>query len=367
MARRQVASPEIVAANDRISDATLAGYLRGCAATIRRLGTEVGATALEAAAGDVATGGPTARLLRPHAGEDLGTGLALRLLGALHRLALTGAAPDLAALFPSTGGDPERGDLKAVVVETVVAHADVLARLLTRQVQTNEVGRCATLVGGFTTIAAATALPLRLFELGASAGLCLRWDRYFYRLGTVSLGDPTAAVRFEDFCVPGAVPDLSVPVTIADRRCCDRSPLDPADPDDRLTLLSFVWPDQSERIYRLKAALDVAAVHPVPVERASAGDWLSAVLDDRLDGVTTVVYHSIVRRYISDAEWARILGALHSAGAAASPSAPLAWLRFEGASPLLELYELRLTMWPGGDERLLATSEPHGPPVRWLA
>jgi hypothetical protein len=28
--------------------------------------------------------------------------------------------------------------------------------------------------------------------------------------------------------------------------------------------------------------------------------------------------------------------------------------------------ELRLTMWPGGEEELLATSGFHGRPIRWL-
>jgi hypothetical protein len=43
---------------------------------------------------------------------------------------------------------------------------------------------------------------------------------------------------------------------------------------------------------------------------------------------------------------------------------PLAWLRLE---PGEEMAELRLTIWPGGNETLLAKSGYHGRPVTWLA
>ena len=49
--------------------------------------------------------------------------------------------------------------------------------------QTNEVGRAAALLFGFLPVARATGLPFRLVELGASGGLNLRWDRFFYRSG----------------------------------------------------------------------------------------------------------------------------------------------------------------------------------------
>ena len=49
--------------------------------------------------------------------------------------------------------------------------------------QTNEVRRSACLIGGFLTIARESGLPLRCFEVGASAGLNQLWDRFHYRLG----------------------------------------------------------------------------------------------------------------------------------------------------------------------------------------
>jgi hypothetical protein len=33
----------------------------------------------------------------------------------------------------------------------------------------------------------------------------------------------------------------------------------------------------------------------------------------------------------------------------------------------LALMDVRLTLWPGGEDRLLAETHPHGATVRWLA
>ena len=57
----------------------------------------------------------------------------------------------------------------------------------TRTTQTNEVGRCLALVPALAEVARATGGPLSLLEVGCSAGLNLRFDRY--RLG---YGDPPA-------------------------------------------------------------------------------------------------------------------------------------------------------------------------------
>ena len=52
--------------------------------------------------------------------------------------------------------------------------------------------------------------------------------------------------------------------------------------------------------------------------------------------------------------------AVAEAGARASDEAPLAWLRME---PDVERAAIRITTWPGGEERLLARAGYHGTPV----
>ena len=45
-----------------------------------------------------------AELLTGRGDDPVGSALALRFLGAVHRIVLDGRAPDLAALYPSVGG-----------------------------------------------------------------------------------------------------------------------------------------------------------------------------------------------------------------------------------------------------------------------
>jgi hypothetical protein len=130
-----------------------------------------------------------------------------------------------------------------------------------------------------------------------------------------------------------------------------------------MTLASYVWADQLERLERLRAACYLAARVPGPVEAASAADWIEARLSKPAEGKATVVLHSIVIQYLDEAERERFIAALRSAGARASESAPVAWLRMEPAD---ELTDVRLTVWPGGAERHLARAGYHGDPVEWL-
>jgi hypothetical protein len=230
-------------------------------------------------------------------------------------------------------------------------------------VQTNEVGRCAALLGGFVEVARRTGLPLRLLEVGAAAGLILRWDHYLYEVGHKRWGDPDSPVRVPN--VFGDVyPRLDVPTRIEERRGCDASPIDPGTDEGALTLQSYVWPDQVERFRRLTAAIDVARRVPAPVDHANAADWIEVALACTVSGAATVVYHSIVWQYLSSSDRARFKRVMNAAGRAATPHRPLAWLRFE---PARNIAEVRLQLWPGGKERLLARSGFHGKPVYWLA
>jgi hypothetical protein len=119
-------------------------------------------------------------VLRGHEDDPGPSVLALRLMGAVHRLALRGDAPELAAHYHSAGGRP--GDAWPHFVAVLRDHRAELRRLVENPVQTNEPGRCVALLGGFLEVARVTGKPLRLLEVGASAGL----NR---RLRGVALGD----------------------------------------------------------------------------------------------------------------------------------------------------------------------------------
>jgi hypothetical protein len=342
-------------------DQTLDRQRQACA----QLGSTLYARLLDGIAADVAAGGVCAAVLGPHAGDSLNSALPLRFLGAVHRLVLDGRAPALAAHYPSVGGTPGPGLVDDFLAAVADQRPEVEARL-PLGVQTNEVGRSAALVGGYAEVARRSRLPLRVLEVGASAGLNLRWDHYWYDTGASTLGDPESPVRFTGAWATGGAgpPDLAVAggVTVADREGCDRHPLDPATEEGRRTLRSYLWPDQVDRRARLDAALAVAARVPAAVAGADVGDWLADRLAAPAEDRATVVVHSIVWQYVAPESRDRMRAALRRRGAAATPEAPLAWLRLEPAGAVADL---RLTWWPGGDEQVLGTAGYHGTPVVW--
>jgi hypothetical protein len=114
------------------------------------------------------------------------------------------------------------------------------------------VKRCAALLGGFLTVSQRTGRPLRLLEIGATAGLILRWDQYRYDEGDEGWGDPSSAVHISG-AFGGAWPGFNNPVRIAERRGCDNMPIDPSTEEGKLTLQSYVWPDQTDRFHLLAA------------------------------------------------------------------------------------------------------------------
>ena len=322
------------------------------------LGSPLYAGLLDRAADDVEAGGPFWPVFEPFADWPVGAAYELRVMGALHRLVLTGDAPQLAPHF-APGGDA--GAAWPVLTRLLEERGEEVRDIaLAHGVQTNEVGRCAALAPAI--LWCSRGMPLRLLELGASAGLNLRWDAYRYE---DHWGDPRAQVRLEGRYDGTPPPFEPSSVEVVERRGCDANPIDPASDDGRLTLLSFVWPDQEERFTLLRAALDAAPAIEATVEKASAGDWLERKLAAPLpEGVCTVVFHSIFWQYMDGDERERVRTTLAEAGARATGASPLAWVRMESHD---ELTRVEATQWPGGETRLLARAGYHGRPVRWLA
>lgn len=316
---------------------------------------------LAAAVDDVEAGGPCWEVLRGSEGDDIGSALALRFLGAVHRMVLTGRAPDLARYYPSAGGRDD-GDPWPAFRATVAKAADELRLGVRQPVQTNEVGRSAALLGGFHLVASTWGLPLRLLEPGTSAGLNLRWDRYRYEAGEWGWGDGASPVVLRD-AFAERVPDVA-PVEVAERRGCDRSPVDVTSEAGALLLAGFIWPEHTERFRLLRAATEVAKAVPVGVDTADAVNWLDERLGESRPGVATVVFHSIFLQYLARDARRAFADTIATRGAVATRDEPLAWLRME---PPGALASVRLTMWPGGEERVIAEAGYHGVPCHWLA
>nr|WP_111298769.1 DUF2332 family protein [Paracoccus saliphilus] len=269
----------------------------------------------------------------------------LRLCGGLHALVLTRAAPELAQAYAAGDVPPD------LLVATLRDHDATLLEWLDSPPQTNEVARSAALIAAARFLATLAPLPLRLLELGASAGLNLNFDRY--RLGPASDG---VALTPEWH---GTVPQGEV--RVSSRRGVDLNPLDPD--KDALRLMAYCWADQTARLSRLRGALQIARTDPPPVDRGDAGEWLTRHLQDPVPGVVTMVFHTVAAQYFSAATKTACAHALAQAAAQASPQAPLAHVEMEadggnGAA-------LRLAFWSGSERRwLLGRADFHG---RWIA
>jgi hypothetical protein len=331
------------------------------------LGSHLYAALARAAAADVRDGGVTWRVLQPHASDDRGSALTLRLLAAVHRLVLQGRAPELAAFYPSVGGTLPFEDAWPAFRAVLEEHVAELVELVGWSCQTNEVGRAAGLLPGFlTAVRASGGLPVRLLEIGASAGLQLRWDQFAYawdeHAATHRWGPTDSPVRLAGYWE--VAPELlGAAVEVVSREGCDPDPVDVGTEEGRLRLRQSVWGDQPGRLRRLDGALELAGRIPATVARARAGDWLPARLAEAAPGCLTLVYHSVVWQYLAPQERDEVEAAIVAAGERATADAPLAWVRSEPEN-ILRAMRVRATIWPGGEERLVAKAGAHGFPVR---
>ena len=328
----------------------LSRRLRRQAAWCAELGSPFYASLLESAADDLETGGPVAGVLSGFEDESGAAALALRLMGALHRLVLEDSLPDLAQHYPSTGGDGDAAAAWPLFRQALVDNGDRVRRLLAGGCQTNEVGRSAALLGGFLEVAHRSRKPLRILEIGASAGLNLRWDRYRYESSEGAWGDAASHVRFtHSYDLP---PPINRTADVVARKGCDLNPIDPATAEGALTLRSFVWADQLGRMAQLDGALETAEDMPVEVERLGAADFLERELARTAADAATVVFHSVFMQYVDPAERQRITRAIDAADAF--------HLSFEPGERAEARFEIRL------DGELLGTSLAHGTGVHWL-
>lgn len=230
-----------------------------------------------------------------------------------------------------------------------------------RRTQTNEPLRCAALLPALGAIAG----PLALLELGASAGLCLYPDRYSYRYGDGAWLHPTSGastVRLET-AASGPVPMPSALPEIVWRAGIDLHPLDVCRDDDVRWLETLVWPEQSERLARIRAAIALVREDP---PRLVGGDAIA-----ELDGLaaaapgeaTLVVVTSAMLVYLPYLERMRLVEAIRALGAR--------WISLDGVGVLPEVdarhpdpHQGRFTLSLDGEP--LADVGPHGQYVDWF-
>lgn len=248
--------------------------------------------------------------------------------------------------------------------------AKVRELMLARSTQTNEAGRCATLLPALARVPG----PLALIEVGASAGLCLYPDRYSYRFTvteaawssgssakstTLDPADAPSPVVLEceltNTAVPNRLPE------VAWRAGIDLNPLDITDADQREWLTSLIWPEHESRRERLLAAASVAAADPPYLVRGDLLATIETLLAEVPAGNQPVVFHSAVLAYIDAEARARFASLMQSRD-------DLVWISNEGASVLPDTRAQLETLGiePDGrfvlsvDGRAVALTGPHG-------
>lgn len=252
------------------------------------------------------------------------------------------------------------GDFLTWAVQSWPAVSSVMAQ---RRTQTNEPGRCATLV----PVLARLPQPLALLEVGASAGLCLYPDAYQYRYGdgAAVFGPADSPVRLT-CAVSGDLPRPTSMPTVVWRAGLDLNPLDVTNDDDLRWLDALVWPEHRQRRDRLHAAARVARADPPHLIRGDLLTDLPALATQAAAEATLVIFHSAVLSYVpptTRAAFVDLVGGL-----------PGHWISNEGVGVLPDQAAAvevdadgPATFLLALDGQPLAFTGPHGQQIDWFA
>jgi hypothetical protein len=245
------------------------------------------------------------------------------------------------------------------------ANRDWLARFVAEHpVQTNEVQRCWGLLPGFLTVA--DERPLDLVELGPSAGLNLFWDQYRYRYGERRWGRADAPLELAGEAEGGPPPVLLLASPNVRRRTgIDRRPVDVTTDHGARLLEAFVWADQTERLERVRRAVEIVRMDPPRLMEGDFVEVLPFLLAERDLDALTVVFDSASTIYLSGADRIRLEETMEHEGTRGA----LTWVSFEFTRDQgigYEGFTLEVRSWPGSRRRL-AHLDGHANRMEWVA
>ncbi|WP_062524287.1 DUF2332 domain-containing protein [Demequina rhizosphaerae] len=232
----------------------------------------------------------------------------------------------LAAWYPRLAGEsrtPDDAAYAAFRAFVLSRRDEILELAATRRTQTNEVRRCAVLM---PVIAAALAErgwdgPVHAIDMGASAGLGLLMDSVAYRYGDTRIGSSPLTLDSENrggFALPDAPP------AFATRTGLDLAPVDATDPAQAAWLEALVWPEQADRLERLRAAIALRRDVDITMVAGDAALTLPQVASALPTG-PIVLWHSIALYQLPD----EALDAIDEAVARVAAERPLVRVAFE--------------------------------------
>jgi hypothetical protein len=278
------------------------------------------------------------------------------LMAATHLLVLKDPGLPFARFFASVRDDPEPPEGAAAEYAAFCAeHRDELVRLLReRLVQTNVPARGSAVRLAMHEVGRRVGGPVTFLEIGPSAGIQLRFDRWAVETGGRRFGPRDAPLTLSpEWRSAEPPPDLDDLPPVRERLGIDLHPVDATDPEQRLWLQALVWPEHRERFAELATALDAVAADPPTILQGDAIELLPRL--ELPDDLPLVVFHAMVRIHVP----ADRLDAFDAALAALGERRRLLHVSLEpaGSSPLLALRDSR------GADRDLARVEGHG---RWI-
>ena len=301
------------------------------------------------------------------------------LFACVHALLLDGTDDPLTRHYPNLTPDPDPGDPLPAFRTFCRAHRGTLEHLLrTRSTQTNEIGRCALVLPALGLLATEVGAVTHL-DVGASAGLNLLLPRYSYRYepegtdrdaDTVGDASPVLLACGTRGDVP--IPDRMPEVVLS--RGIDRTPIDVHDEEQARWLEACVWPDQTDRFERLRAALDLARTTELDVRMGDAVTDVGAHVEELATVAHPVVTNTWVLNYLTGEQRTDYVGALDTLGARLD----LSWIYLESpyltpelpgpsADANVERTVLVLVRWRRGRRAVdhLAEAHPHGYWMHW--
>jgi hypothetical protein len=230
-----------------------------------------------------------------------------RFMASVHFLLLEGKQDSLARYYSTVSDSPILdSDAHQHFRSFCFRYKNELLRLMrNREVQINEVRRCAALLPALTLIWERNHYkPMALLDVGACAGLNMIFDQYFYDYGpAIAIGSLDAPVKIKCTPLGPTLPPLRGDFPrVVWRLGIDRKPINVRDTHAVNWLIANVSPDDTQRLTTLQAALALARTNPPEIIEGSAHDVLTDALARIPEGLLVCVFHSFAIQDFNEQE-----------------------------------------------------------------
>jgi len=278
-------------------------------------------------------------------------------------------AEALSVFYPAVSGRPiPDGSAWEVFRAFCQAHADQLGpNLRSGRTQTCVVHRCAAILPALAMLTRIDANRGRvgLLEIGPSAGLNLRLDRYRYEYGNgVTWGEATARPKLICEMRGDLVPPMPGRLEVIARRGLDLNRINLENPAEIRWLRALIWPEHSERAQAMDEALARAKTVPIEIEEGDATYEIAAHIDRLPSDAARVLFATHVFYQISREGRRRI----HEGIASASREQPVDLILMESSGQGdSQVWWFSFEAGEQTGRTVLARSDSHGRWIEWGA